>query len=595
MNFNANSSECYTLHVSNEKTEMSLPPEHISSGSNFEVDLNPPLDLAQLSFLQSPDVEVRGILYQPANYRHIAPALNNATISPLQVRVDTLLIDSSPLLFRADPDENIKTYVTLATHLARDNVIFSERKLEIKNNTPLVVNLSDFYSADIHQAVRHVNTLLSNGSNMFLIARYSELFLDHHGIFDFRVFDKLDGENIMNVTRTELELLLRYLDIGFFARFEIIQYLNGLSEPLRPITKLIPYNVTYLRPSMTSDFEAGILRPSKFFLPLAGRSNIIIEDGSAVQPNTLIDLSDYYDVELDSNKRKRGAEANANNAAKVAENKRKITSRLFRKLRIIDKATTEVKQIDGKAQTVFVGESKKYAEEIISHNIELFKIGQKIRDLIAIEIERLKNSSNSQLFTRPFAAIGLDISETKVKFYLEFTKLAERSHISIVFSPILSYKLGSSRDITTQNYNKITIGPISLADVKRNETGVAHNIMSPKQRLSASMRIFPKLLIIACDILSEQSRQMEKEQTFFTRNDMVSFFKVSLKPKTLGTQFIAIEASKMPSQPFFRVHKARTHLNSFKVMLFDENGEFLLFPRDTIVKIALTFRPSPLT
>ena len=60
MNFNANSSECYTLHVSNEKTEMSLSPEQISSASDFEIELNPPLDLAQLSFLQSPDVEVCG-------------------------------------------------------------------------------------------------------------------------------------------------------------------------------------------------------------------------------------------------------------------------------------------------------------------------------------------------------------------------------------------------------------------------------------------------------------------------------------------------------------------------------------------------------
>ena len=58
MNYNANSSECYTLHVSNEKTEMGLESNQISSASNFEAELNPPLDLGQLSFLQSPDNEV---------------------------------------------------------------------------------------------------------------------------------------------------------------------------------------------------------------------------------------------------------------------------------------------------------------------------------------------------------------------------------------------------------------------------------------------------------------------------------------------------------------------------------------------------------
>ena len=206
-------------------------------------------------------------------------------------------------------------------------------------------------------------------------------------------------------------------------------------------------------------------------MSLTDRTSSIVEDGSAVQPSAIIDLNDYDDVELNLNKRRRG-EAYENNLTKVNENKRKITSRLFRKLRIIDKATTELKEINGKNYNVLVGESKKYAEEIISHNIELLKIGRKIRDLILIEVERLKNSPNSRLFTRPFAAIGLDISETKVKFFLEFSKLAERSQISIVFSPILSYKLGSSRDITTQNYNSITIGPLSLADVNRNDTGV---------------------------------------------------------------------------------------------------------------------------
>ena len=510
-----------------------------------------------------------------------------------QVRIETLLIDSSPLLFRADPNENIKTYVTLASRLARDNMVFNPKKLKKRNETPLVVNLTDFYTTDIHQAVRHINTLLSNGSNLYLITRYSELFLDHHGIFNMNAFDNLDGETFMDVTKTELELLLRYVDIGFFVRFEVIKYLNELVAPKRNVNELVhPDTITYLRPSMTDDFENGVLRNSKYFLPIADRSGAIVEDGSAAQPDMIINLEGYYEIDLNVNKRKRGSEAYESNLTRINEHKRLIKSQLFKKLRIIGKATLET-NTEGK--NVLVGESKLYAEQIISHNIELLKIGKKIRDLVSIEIERLKNSPNSQLFTRPFAALGLDVSEIKCRFFLEFSKLAEHSQIFIVFSPILSYKLGSSRDVNSQKYNNITIGPISLANKNQDNKGVAHNIMSPKQKLSASLRVFPKLLIVACDILSEQSRQMEKEQTFFTRNDMVSFFKVALKPKTLGSQFLAVEASKLPNQPFFRVHKARTYLNSFKIMLLDENGEFLLFPRDTIVKIALTFRPSPLT
>ena len=57
-NFNSNTSEAYSLHVSNDHIEMNLPPNALSSASNFEVNLSPALDLNQLSYLQSTDVEV---------------------------------------------------------------------------------------------------------------------------------------------------------------------------------------------------------------------------------------------------------------------------------------------------------------------------------------------------------------------------------------------------------------------------------------------------------------------------------------------------------------------------------------------------------
>ena len=587
MNFNANSSECYTLHVSNEHTEMSLEPEQISTASNFEVELNPPLDLGQLSFLQSPDIEVRIQFFFSFFHFFIFSFFSFFHFFSfffIQVRVETVLIDSAPLLLRADPNEKIKTFVKLAPRLARDNIILSPKKLDIRNKIPLEVNLSDFYTTDVHHAIRHINTLLSNGSNLFLIAKYSELFLDHHGLFNYTVFKGLDSETIVDVTKADMDLLLRYIDIGFFARMEMIRYLNGFIDENRDISTLVPWSVTYNKTSMSHEHEEDILITSKYFNSIADRSAYIIDDGTDAEPLKLIDLQAYYDIDLKT-KRKKGElfEANAN---RISANKQLIKDRLWAKLEIIGKATLAGRKFDAK--------SALYAEEIIHNNIELLKIGRKIRDMIVLEMERLAQHSESRLFSRPFAALGLDVSETKARFYLEFSKLCEHCHISIIFSPILSYKLGSSRDLTTQKYNMIRIGPVSLADQNDNTTGVAHKIVSSKQRLSASLRIFPKLLIIASDILSEQSRQMEKEQTFFVKNDMVSFFKVQLKAKSIGSQFLAVEASKLPSQPFFRVHRARTYLSTFKIMLFDENGEFLLFPRDSIVKLALTFRPSPL-
>ena len=76
---------------------------------------------------------------------------------------------------------------------------------------------------------------------------------------------------------------------------------------------------------------------------------------------------------------------------------------------------------------------------------------------------------------------------------------------------------------------------------------------------------------------------------------MTTFFKVPLRREYENSHFLAIEASQLQSQSYFRVHKNQTVLGNFKIMLFDENGQHIQFPRDTIVNIALTFRPCSLS
>ena len=69
----------------------------------------------------------------------------------------------------------------------------------------------------------------------------------------------------------------------------------------------------------------------------------------------------------------------------------------------------------------------------------------------------------------------------------------------------MSYKLGVSKNLDSLKYNKIKIGPISLATQHTTGvvTGIAHNITSSKQRLSAPIRLFPKLLVVSTDYLKD--------------------------------------------------------------------------------------------
>ena len=607
-NFNSNTSEQYSLHISNDHIEVNLPPNALSCASDFEVDLSPTLDLNQLSYLQSTDVEVsphQNIQFlNPPNY--LPPLFSNQSLGFLfcflQTRIGSLCLDSSPLFLRQDKKEVIKTFLKISPTLARNNISgYTKEIAEKRNTTPLVVKVSDYYTDNAHLALKHINSLLANGSNLFLIARYGELFLDNQAVFNFEVFQNLSIENELDVTKAELEILLSYVDWGLFTRMEALKYLIKLVDEKADIKTIIdPKSVTYKRPPLKKSDESLILNSSHFLSDYNTRKILY----GAANPIFLIDLEAFYEVELASSeseensptskKKKRADEDQDREKEKEREKRERNTQKRNKIIAYIKKQTSNYLQlvagpvVEGKLDSGV----KKLVDEMISSHLKLVQLGKKLQQLIHIELERLNVPKESMLFSRPVVAVGLDSSETKVKFYFEYSKLSEYSEISLTLPRIMSYKLGTNKNLNSQKYNKITIGPISLATHRTAgvATGIAHNIISSKQRLSAPIRLFPKLLVISTDFLSEQSRQAEKDIVFFSIDDMVNFFKVPLKQKELNRQFLAIDTSLTPNQPFFRVHKARTQLNKFRINLRDESGELLSFARDTIVKINLFFR-----
>ena len=520
-----------------------------------------------------------------------------------QTRIASLTMDSSPLFLVAHPKEVVRTFLKISPSIVKHNMVLGGRKLEERNKSPLEVKVSDFYTDDINQAVKQVNNLVSNGSNLFLIGRYAEIVLDNYGVINFDAFHNLSGDKMIDITPEELDLLLSYIDMAIFTRIETIKYLYKLIDPKANYGKKIdmsPYN-SFRNKAVQPRTEFTILaqgdRKTRFLSSTQQRATLINSSGG-VQPILLVDFKAFHNVDLTlgtTTKTKKDGDKNTKNTDDVTQeeeeqNLKKIgkiiselQTRVFGFLSSVNKAVS----VGGKLNA----ECAKHAEEMISNNFKLLDIGKKLRYLIHIESERLKTTRESLLFSRPVVAIGLDNSKSKARFQFEHSKLSEFSEISIYLPRIMSYKLGSSKNLETQKYNKISIGPISLAtEYLNNDTGITFNITSEKQKLSAPVRLLPKLLIVSCDFLSEQSRQAEKELVFFKHEDMVNIFKVPLKQKDLNGQFLAVDTSSLPNPPFYRVHKARTHLNSFKINVRDECGEFLSFARDTIMKINFCFR-----
>ena len=159
----------------------------------------------------------------------------------------------------------------------------------------------------------------------------------------------------------------------------------------------------------------------------------------------------------------------------------------------------------------------------------------------------------------------------------------------IVFSDHISYKLGSSKNIETGKFHNITVGPISVIPTDECKK-FGNDIVHESQRLPSCLRIYPKLLCIGINILADYTRKISKELFLFEKDDLIIFFSMELKKPKTNT--IVLASSENYKQEFYRVHQARTILSTFKIGIFDENGIEMNFQRQTIVNLALTFRPT---
>ena len=551
LNFNSTSASHYTLYCSNEETELQLEDRGSSSASNFKVTLVPSLDLNQLSIFQSTEVELK---------------------------CSNLSIDSPPLTF-AD-GETIKTFITIDPKIARDNLINEENVINEENDQPLVVNVGDFHAADSSTALTYLNHLLFNASNLFVLKRYCDILTDCH-LFQDQAFENLDIDTFITISPTDCEMLRHYIDIAVYTRTRIIDILNNYINEDRDIKKLYnPDNIAYNNAIFSEKKETEALKRSKLLRPITDR----IPSHPSLNPVTnprsqIIKLSNFHGLNL----------------AVKRQNQTKI------KLAILNTADRNIKselkqyltKIGKLSNDQISPENIEYIEQIISDQVLLLSVGRTIQTLIHNEQERLRTRRNSKIFARPLLSVIPDSSGLKCKFVIDRTKNIEHMTYKIIFPPIVSYKLGAEKNIITGKYETIKIGPISLIE-PTNYKQFSNQITHEKQRLCSAFRTFPKLLCLGTDILADCNRQTSKEQFLFQRDDVIIFFQMLLKTNKNGSNNpLVLPFTESYKQEFYKVHKARNFLSSFKICLYDENGMQLSFMRQTIAKIALTFRPAP--
>ena len=560
LNFNSTSASHYTLYCSNEETELYLADRGSSSASNFKVTLIPSLDLNQLSLFQSTEVEVK---------------------------ISNLSIDSPPLTF-ADK-ETINTYITIDPKLARDNFIYESETLDSENDIPLAINVGDFHAIDSNTAINYLNQLLLNSSNLFVLKRYCDLLLDCH-LFKEEVFTNLDIDTFANILPGDCELLRHYVDIAIYTRTRIIAILNNYVNKKRLIRTLYnPDHITYKNTIFSKAKETETLQQSELLRPITGRApahpSIFIDppidpsiDPASNSRAQIIITKNFYGLNLgvDFENQTKSKKTILNRADEEIKNELK-------------QYLTDIGKLNGNQVTP---ENIEYIEQIISDQVLFLSIGRTIQTLIHNEQQRLRTHRNTKIFARPLLSVIPDSSGLKCRFIIDRTKNIEHMTYKIAFPSIVSYKLGSEKNIASGKYENILVGPISLVQPTSYKQ-FSNKITHDRQRLCSPFRINPKLLCLGTDILSECNRQTSKEQFLFQRDDVIIFYQMLLKSNKNGSNPLVLPFTESYKQEFYKVHKARNFLSSFKISLYDENGMQLNFMRQTIIKLALTFRPAP--
>lgn len=580
-NYNSTTSGKYTLHVSNESTEMSLDYKQLSSANNFKVVLNPSLDLNQLSYLQSLDCEM---------------ALEN------------LQIDSCPLVFQSN--ESIETFFHILPDICRDNLELFPETQDKRNNEPLTTAVGEYFTNNVTNAIEYINDIIHKGSNYFIITRYAELFLDNAYLIKKEIFNDLNIYSEIPITVDDIDLLTKYVKIGLYVRLNLVEKLNSYINPGRPMTALFPEEMLqFEKVDFNQAKETETLAASDFLNSHLEQTTKRNEDlrvisvpadtsalptGITVDPWVLINFNLFYGVDFSS---KPSSSDDRLNETTEERSARQVNER---KLQLIsnDISDNAARKVEFELE-ITLGEGDelepknyRYIEQTISNNIKIINIGKKLLQLLGFEVQRLNNREKYKIFSRNFLSLDLDRSQQKCLFYIDYNKLAEHCTLTVNFPPIVSYKLGSNRNQSSGDYNKVQVGPIANISILPDpENRISNTITHVSQRLSGSFRLLPKLLCVATDILSESARQQEKQQFFFLKDDMTTFFKTSLQNKYRDLSFLTIEAADLKTQPFFRIHKNHFIINNFVIMLFDENGQFLQFPRNTIINLALSFRP----
>ena len=188
----SSSVDSYQLYVNNNATEDELDSSEISSASEWQVRLEPCIDIANLLYCKS-DIA--------------------------QAKVTSITINSLPLCY--SKSEKISVFAHLPPSLATCNQLFNTENLEKFNEIPYYLQLEDYITNDPTEAVSYLDDKLHLSTIHILLRSTLRIILDTQVFLE---------DHYPKLALNDIKILHFYVDIATFSRLVIHKQLCPIAQ-----------------------------------------------------------------------------------------------------------------------------------------------------------------------------------------------------------------------------------------------------------------------------------------------------------------------------------------------------------------------------
>ena len=469
-----------------------------------------------------------------------------------ELSLSYLTIDSLALAYTRT--EDISITLTTPVKLLSSNFIFIAEEQPAINNKKFILNFTDFTATYPDAPLEYLNNLFSRHVNPYIAYRLSQAYFDRD-VFKDGLFSTASLNNPIDLTVDDINMLLRYVDIVAFARQAYAVLLAGGDKTKKPdftnsgLTKLS----LELEKSLTKSRTLKSLPERK----VAEKAELF----------HLFHFEWFYDVAID-------------------EEESPITQVLATK--ISDHITTILQDVSGVSLVPSSTEERKALTGLQKSNLDLIAQGQTIRKILLVQRSKLEpHPPSPSLFSTEFLSLSRDESGTKSKFTFNTQFLPpNRTEITLRFPKQASYCLGGS-----PLDSSLQIGPISSQTDTQSiqEASKFSNIITSRsQRLPSAIRHHPKIVRVSTNVLSGSDN---KDDLWPPNPDFPEFqtiFCVAVDDSTFQQRFINKSDSELE---FHRMLRSENSLHQISLLITDQCGRVIFFPRNTYVFARIRLEP----